>query len=139
MKYAIVIFLLVASAVADAKDRQFSSQWSGAWSDATGDVQCGISVTDLRRSRITATCQFGPDGASSGTVTVPQFGDPLYFYSSLSDFGSEPSGLFQWGYVRWYAVCNGAPEIIGTVYINGHATDIRLFPLSVAAAPYLCD
>lgn len=130
MRHIVLLLALAVSAALPAKDATLTPAWNGIWTETTGQHRCAVLVADQTlRSRVTLLCQLGPDGVYAQGA-VPAFGQPVYLRATLADFGQEPAGTYAWGSARIYAVCNeGRPEIIGTAYAGGIASDLRLHPV----------
>ncbi len=128
MRYIMLLIALAVSAALPAAT--LTAAWNGIWTEATGQHRCAVLVSDpTQRSRVTLLCQLGPDGVYA-QAPVPAFGQPIYLQATLADFGQAPAGTYAWGSARIYAVCNeGRPEIIGTAYAGGIASDLRLHPV----------
>lgn len=130
MRLLCMLAALLCAASVGAKDTTLTPAWNGIWTEATGQHRCAVLVSDpTQRSRVTLLCQLGPDGVYAQGA-VPAFGQPIHLRATLADFGQEPAGTYAWGSARIYAVCNeGRPEIIGTAYAGGIASDLRLHPV----------
>ena len=130
----LIILAAIVSSPAFTKDQPFTPQWSGIWSD-DGQVRCAIQVEKPAPS-IVILCQFGRDAVHSGRIAVPAFGEPVFLYQAIAEFGMSYAGEDVWGYIRVFAVCSGSrAEVIGAAYTEYVAMDFRLFRESVAGNP----